>query len=593
MFMSEMDFRQKLRDGETMGIPREVTYSSLKQQGYEIQNEPGTQPTPENSGGILGYLGATTKSALRELGSAAQFVGHYATNPGSILPDAANTVKDTVKLGAQTIVGAGENIYQGLTGNKVPQFAPGGSFGNPGDISYPQNGTQEQQVANAVGKNVSYVATHPLQTFRDHPLQTLMTVAPIASAGFKAAGMTKAANVAHWADPTTWMTEGVPMAAKGIGKAGTEALGKMTGAGGGAPEIAANVDSLQSPFFQGMRGDPLEQAKVLANDAQQGFDILKAKRSEEYLKTNEAMRAITEPIDPAPVQKVLGDTMKEFRIGSDQKDLLDSLRGMTDQQATEHLQSLMRQPSVPTGQESLSPLVKAGLGEGPTASKISTAIGYVERWDDYTPDGLDRLQKALSSIDPKPGTPESAFITKVKRGVQGVVKDNYPEYEKMLSGYREASNQIEELQSAIGNLDRQSIETTVRKMSQSMKTGNQGFEIRNALLDQMEQATGISLRERIAGMTLNKAMPRGLAGVGAGLGTAAVAAKLVSPTFLIGLAMSSPRVVGEVLGNLGVAKASIAPAMLKIRSILPPGYLMNAAVGANAFQKAAQTNGNP
>lgn len=584
-FLSEDDFRQAIKDGEALGIPKATTYQNLKMKGYEIEGDPESQPTPENSGGILGYLGTTAKSALRELESVAKFVGHYASEPGSIAPDALNFGKDTVKVGAQAVVGGAENLYQAITGQKVPQFKPGGSFGNPGDISYPTGGTQEQKVANTLGQNVKYAVTHPAEMFRDHPLQTLSTVAPLASAGFKLAGMTKAASVAKWADPVTWATEGVPAAAKMAKNVGQEAFGKMTGAGAGAIQAASQVDDLNSPFFQGMRGDPLQQASQLADDAQRGFEILKAKRAKEYLKTNEAMRAITEPMDPGVIQRILGKTMKEFRIGDAQKDVLDSLRGMTDDQAVEHLQNMMKQPVAGLVDEvPLSPLVKSGLGEGPTASKISKAIGYIERWDDYTPDGLDRLQKSLSSIDPKPGTPEAAFISKVKKGVQNAVKKQYPEYEKMLAGYREASEQIEELQSAIGNIDRQGIETTVRKMAQSMQTGNQGFQFRNALLEQMEKATGISIRERVAGMALNQVMPRGLAGVGAGIGATAVVGKLISPTFLVGLAMSSPRVVGEVLGNLGVAKSAIAPMTMKIRSILPPGYIMNIAAGVDAFK---------
>jgi hypothetical protein len=194
------------------------------------------------------------------------------------------------------------------------------------------------------------------------------------------------------------------------------------------------------------------------------------------------------------------------------------------------------------------------------------------------------LQKSLASIDPKAGTREAAFVTKLKRGVQQVVKDKYPEYDKMLSSYHEASNDIEDLQSAIGNLDRNSIETTVRKISQSMNTGNQGHQVRNAVLAELEQATGLKIRARVAGMAMNQVMPRGLAGVGAGVGAVAVVGQLISPTFLIGLAMSSPRVVGEVLGAIGVSKKMIVPIYQRLREIAPPipAKAVNAGVGIEA-----------
>lgn len=568
--MTTSQFQQKLRDGEVLGISRATTYQALKAKGYVIEGEPAAPaPTPATHGGIIGYFGATMQNALKELGGLAKGTAHYATNPGDILPAA----RDTVAGLTRTAAGLGESFVEGVTGQQIPQY-------NPDGTTTTTTLTDNQQTAKTVMDSASNAVQHPAETFKEHPLSTLSMVAPVAGAGAKAAGLSKVAKVAELADPVQWATKGIPAAARLSSKVGEQALGKMTGAGAGAVEMASKADS--PAFIEGMRADPLQQARQLASDAQQGLDLLKKKRSTEYLKTNEAMRSITTPMDNTPVQKLLHDTMAEFRIGDTEKGVLDKMRGLSDADSEQFLRNMMNQPA----ETSLSPLVKAGIGDGPAAKKISTAIEYAEKWDDYTPDGLDRLQKALSALDPKPGTQESAFITKIKRGVQQVVKDQYPEYDKLLSRYHEASNDIEELQSAIGKVDRQSIETTVRKIAQSMKTGNQGFEIRNAVLQELEQATGVRIRERAAGMALNQVMPRGLAGVGAGIGTAAVIGQLISPTFLIALAASSPRVVGEVLSLLGVGKKYLAPVTAKLREIVPPDYFFNAGVGAGAINDA-------
>lgn len=553
-FLDKATFQQKLRDGDAMGIPREVTYQTLKQK-YQIEGDPGEKPSVQKSGGVMGYLGETVQGAARELGGILKFGVHYATNPQDIIPDAANTAIDTVSSIQKGLVGGAENLGT-MAGEGLRSLAGKQPANRP--LS------EEQQTANAIGQGVKSVASDPLGTFKNHPLATLSTLAPVGGGALKAAGFAKAGKVVGALDPLNAAVKTVTKGPALAGKYGKEVLGLTTGAGGGATDVAAAAKGADSAFFQGMRGDPLEQAKLLITDSQKGLSVVKAQRSAAYKKTNEALKSIMEPLSDKPVKSILNKTMKDFNITDKEMGLLDTMKGMTDEQAANHLQSIMT-----TSNGELSPLVKAGIGEGPTASKIGKAIHYVQNWDDYTPDGLDRLQKSLSSIDPKPGSPESSFITTMKKGVQNVVKEKYPEYSKMLDDYHTASDQIDEMQTAIGSNNRASIETAVRKMSQSMKTGNQGFEIRNAIISQLQEITGLPIKERIAGMAMNQAVPRGLAGVASGVGAMGVMAQMISPSFLVGLAMSSPRVVGEILGALGVGKNYVVPVIEKLREAMP------------------------
>lgn len=578
-FLTQEQFRQKIRDGEAMGIPKATTYQALKDKGYEIEGEPTPKPTVEKSGGLLGYLNTTLQSAGRELGTVAKTAVDFAMNPSH----AVEFGRDVVKGGATLAVGAAENIYEAATGQQPVQYNPDGTTTRPSQSIYdsPEGGTPSQQVARQFGQSAMNGVMNPLETFRDAPLSTLSVVAPggagllnKASKASKLAGMAKTAKalstsskVVGALDPMN-VTKLPAAAVKYAPKALTEYTGLTTGAGGGATKIAAGAKKADDTFFEGMRGDPLKQARQLQEDAQRGISVLRQRRAAQYQKTNEAMRSIMEPMDPKPIRTLLDDAMDDFRITKKEKDILDAMKNMDDAQSSQYLQSLMSSSDNPNA---LSPLVKAGLGEGPTAGKISKAINYVENWDDFTPDGLDRLQKTLSTLDAKPGSVEYAFINRVKKGVQQQVKDAYPEYTKMMSDYHEASDFLDEIQTAIGGKDVNGVEQAVRKMSQSMKTGNQGFEIRNAMLGELEQITGVQLRPRIAGMAMNQIAPRGLAGVAAGAaGPAAVWLGLVNPSFVLGLALSSPRVVGEVLGLIGVAKGKIPAIIQKLDRVVPP-----------------------
>lgn len=587
--MTASDFAQTIKDGEALGVRREETYNNLKAKGYRIEGEPGDFLSPAKSGGVFNYWADVLKNGAKELGAVVKFGGEVVTRPQKALEFG----RDIIKGGASLAVGAGENLYEAVTGNDVP------TFNTDGTMTYSDKGTQEQRIASGVGDSIVAAAKDPLGTFKDHPLSTLSVVAPAGSsllgrvstlskagtlgeAGSGLAGLAESAGFGRTAsvlstagkvsaalDP---VNAGVQAITKGPGIAtryGKGLLGATTGAGDEAVKIAAQAHSIDGAFYQGMRGDVLEQGRILAEDSRKAITALKMQRSKQYLKTKEALTNIMEPLSGEPIYSKLSKTMKEFGISNTEKEILDSMIGMSDEQATAALNSMMK-----VGDGKLSPLVKAGIGEGPTASKISKAINYVENWDDFTPASLDNLQQALTTIGAKPGTREFVFIDKLKKGVQAVVKEKYPEYTKLLSDYTDASGFIDEIEGAIGAGNRADVEKVVLKMSQTMKTGNMRFEIKNSFVKQLEEMTGLPLRERIAGMSLAEYYPRGLAKVGAGLGTAGAVgvgglSVFTAPSFWMAVGMSSPRVVGEVLGAIGVAKSYIPTVVDALKSVMP------------------------
>lgn len=602
--MSESDFAQAMRDADHVGIPRATAYQSLKDKGYTIENEPTPKPSVKTSGGFFGYLTDVAVNALKEVGAVAKFGGDVLTHPSKGLEFG----RDIIKGGATIAVGAGENLYEKVTGQQVPVFNPDGT------VTYPQKsiyqdpvhgGTPEQRAATGIAKSAVESVYSPSfgqfegegftlpDTFREHPLSTLSAAASMGSgllgrtstlskagevvqAGRGAAGIAESAGFSRTAqalstagkmsaalDPVQAAIKAPGFAIKQGSKLTKGLMGEISGAGAGAIEEAAKAKKTTSPFFEALRDEnQVAQAEKLVEETQNGLRILKQRRNAQYLKTNEALRTITEPLDHAPIQNILQKNLDDFRIGTTEKDLLGKIANMDETQSLQFLNEYMQ-----TKGGGLSPLVEAGLGEGTASNKIAKAINYVENWSDYTPDGLDRLRKSLTSLNTKMGTTEGTFVGKLKAGIKEQVVKQFPEYSKMLGEYADASDFIDELTSSIGNMDKAGIEQHVRKLAQSMKTGNQGFEIRNALLTQLEEVTGVQIKQRLAGMALSKYTPRGLAGVGAGVGTVATLAGILSPQYLLGIAMSSPRLMGEVLGAMGVAKDQIATIITRLQDL--------------------------
>ena len=75
--MSTSQFQQKVRDGESMGIPRDVTFKAIKDKGYSIQGEP--QPEQGVISKIYDYAIAPIDAAvgvgIRAVGAGAGLVG--------------------------------------------------------------------------------------------------------------------------------------------------------------------------------------------------------------------------------------------------------------------------------------------------------------------------------------------------------------------------------------------------------------------------------------------------------------------------------------------------------------------------------------
>ncbi len=346
-------------------------------------------------------------------------------------------------------------------------------------------------------------------------------------------------------------------AAQGLTSGAKELLGIVTGAGGGSVDQALKSTSFNDAFGQGMRGDPIEQATKLASDTKQALDVIAGQRKNAYKVAQDALQGSTAQVDPEAIQGLLSNVKQEFGIAPQVGDMLDKMKDMTDEQSAHFLQQLTQSGEKP----SVNPLVEAGLGEGTGAKKIGKAIGYISNWQDYSPDGLDRLQKSLSTLDPSPKTPESAFINSLKKGVQGQIEAVHPEYAQMLDNYHTASDSLRQLQTSLQAKNPSDIEGAVRKMTQAMKTSNAGFQVKNSLLQSLSDQTGIDLSGRAAGIMMSKKAPTGVSGVLTGQLTISNLMHIALYKILPALVVTSPRAAGMALQTIGVAKGAVQPVM--------------------------------
>lgn len=203
--MSKADFAGHVKSGVAMGVPAKDTYEQLRKNGYQIEgdpnppmqsNDPASQsldrmmaPNPEDGS----FLGNMARGANREIVGFGRGVVERIAHPSKVAED----VKNIGSMVGNTVAGIGENLYEKATGNKVPQFKPGGSFGNPEDISYTDGPTKEQQVVGAVGDSIDHALNpHNWKSMvEDHPISTAMVVVPALRAIAKNTGAVEKANV--------------------------------------------------------------------------------------------------------------------------------------------------------------------------------------------------------------------------------------------------------------------------------------------------------------------------------------------------------------------------------------------------------------
>lgn len=512
-----------------------------------------------------------------------------------------DTTTGLVKLG----IGATENAVKSLTGYQVPTFGTEKAPGVAGDITYNQP-TPEQKQFNAVVQaygipemafgakdvmtgnvqgglqQISTGMTKANTTAYANPLSTLLAVKGgselLGKAGLTAPNPVEElgkAIVPESAKP--YLEAGVNKIAEGgkfvanapynILKSG---LGKV--AGGGTPVLEEAIKG-NPDLAKAMRTKDVNPVNALNTTVQTMSDI-NQQMHDNYLVQHEKLAGNPEMVPPESVQGLLDKTLKDFGIKKDSLTMMDQIKNMSDEQLNEMLRTGKAKFAIgkggqtvleSTSQSGLSPFVEKGISNPVTIRKIGMAIDYVRSWRDYSSVGLDNLKKSLQGLDPKMGTRESAFINKLVGGIKDTIAKVNPDYNKMLSDHSETSKFLDEIKQELiptNKWNGPKIGSAIRKLTSAMRSDVQGNSYRLELLKRLDAQTGGKLMPEIAGAALSSWMPRGLIGTGETLGAISALSSgqwaiFLHPSTWVGLALTSPRVLGEILYNVGVAKNKV------------------------------------
>ena len=295
-------------------------------------------------------------------------------------------------------------------------------------------------------------------------------------------------------------------------------LGLTTGTGGEAISQAYQAGKAGGKkgavFAENMRGEvPVE---LVLQDAKDSLMQMKANKSAEYVANKQGWAADTTRLDFTPIQqsvKNLEDSLKEggkWKIGKDE------------------------------------------------INKIAEVKQVVNEWNKtpslHTTVGLDALKQRIDAI--YPDSPKQAQAQRVISGVSKSVKDTIikqaPDYATAMRDYEQMSATIKDIESALSLGNKASKDTALRKLQSLTRNNVQtNYGGRLDMAKQLEAVGGENIMPAVSGQALSSLMPRGLAGQLGSLGGAYAA--LTNPTYLAGLPLASPRLVGEGAFRLGQA----------------------------------------
>lgn len=311
---------------------------------------------------------------------------------------------------------------------------------------------------------------------------------------------------------------------KGATGLAVEALGKTTGAGAGAIKegFRAAKEGAESAtaFKQGLRGD--YSPEQLVDEARGGLKTVKDNRTATYVKQLEEIKAKdanAKALDVSPIVSEVDKQLTRFGVTKTPQGLDFSRSSLRfDKPAQQEIQTIVDE------------MAGFGLREG-----------------DRSVTGVDSLKRAVGSLY-SASSDARAFTQAIKsktREVLGKVEG----YNKLSDDYVKNTEFIDDLTKNLSLGDKAAVETTYKKLTSALKQNN---EFRKQLVDELDAVVGSKLSSKIAGQQLSPKLASGIAGsLTPALGTGLAFSGGGIPALLVGLAASSPRLIGEIVNTLG------------------------------------------
>lgn len=322
---------------------------------------------------------------------------------------------------------------------------------------------------------------------------------------------------------------GASKLASGVGKLGTEILGKTTGSGSQAIKEAFSNPKVMEFARKAGKDGPEQVLDDALNSSKNGLQRLKQSRGAEYTKQLEAIKL-------------------------DKKDLSeigDSVRGKLKQLLTDRKISVVPQVDEVGNKLNKFDFSKSTIvGNEPLVEK---ALNEVLSHTDNTAAGFDTLKRRIGEyIDQIPDKkgPAKTMLIDLQQSISSQLKSKVKGYEAMQKGYSQASDLISEIEKAFSLGNTKQKETALRKLMQTVRRGD---DSRKALLEELKQVTGQDIGAMISGALLGPKMPRGL--TGAITPTLAGASIALHPASLVSMLpfvwAFSPRLAGEFSSLMG------------------------------------------
>jgi hypothetical protein len=193
-----------------------------------------------------------------------------------------------------------------------------------------------------------------------------------------------------------------------------------------------------------------------------------------------------------------------------------------------------------------------------------------------TVEGFDKLKQAIGDIQQALpyGTPARKVADDLYNSVKNEIVKQAPDYAKVMGDYEQASALLKDIEGSLSLGKKANIDTSVRKLQSILRNNANTNYGRRVDLGRQLEATGVpgadTLFPQLAGQMLSSPTPRGIQGATTALGGAAAYA--TNPSLLPGLALTSPRLVGEAAyygGKAGGAAQRVAEALKSYTGKLP------------------------
>lgn len=324
-------------------------------------------------------------------------------------------------------------------------------------------------------------------------------------------------------------------ASKGVSAAGegsAQIIGALTGEG---PQIikqatkGTGMTSDSSPFVAGMRGAIGEES--LVTSMTEAMRTIRDNRSTRYRSQLAELGKDTTEIPMEPIKNRLTNLM-----GRDRYNILVDDKGKLD-----FSRSSIQKSERAKVREIVDDIASWGTREG-----------------DNTAMGLDILKKKLDNFYSENANTR-AFVASLRDEVKNTIVKEVPEYARMTADYEKTTRLIRDLEQSLALGKKANMDTTLKKLTSAVKDD---FDFRHNLLKELEDISGRSLSEEIAGLSMQGIVPKRLTGrVAAGGAVGIAGTGAASPWLLSIAALTSPRVMGEFLNSFGFGKRQVNKAI--------------------------------